>query len=140
MAVEKYINRLREIKKHSKSQYQYHKKKYKKNKNINSYTNLSITLLNSVSISLLIIGILHPPIIIASGACSGLSFIIQELQKTYYNDNKVGSHKITYSQYYDIYIEVTNILDNNGLTEEQYKNLINNLQDRLEIIRDSQQI
>ena len=135
---DKKIEILRTIKKECLAINEKYKAKYRKTKKIDDAIDASNALLTGTSISLTVIGLHTPPLLIASAAISGFSFIMSRIQDKVNFKAKYLQHNQTFSQYSHLAREITTVLNKNNLSSDEYLRYIQEVYDKLGLIEDSQ--
>lgn len=115
-----------------------HKRKYKKMKKFDDIIDVSNSLLSGVSIGLLITGFEFPPLLIGSACLSGVHFVSSRLQDKYNFKLKYSNHHISLCQYNNLAREITAVLSKNNLSNQEYQNYIEECNDKISLIEDTQ--
>lgn len=116
----------------------YNFQNYKKFKKINSLCKITFTCLNGLTIAALIAGLAIPPILIGCGISSGLAFILNSCYEAANINDKMNKYDITTRQYDEIIREVNIILIYNNLKPEQIDEIIENINQKISMIADTE--
>jgi len=128
---------LRELQKHCTKQSNYYRKRYKRLKMKDNICDVSATVLNFSAMSMALSSIGFPPLLIASGACSGVALIIVQGQRTYNSKVKLTNYNVACLQYEELGREINAVLLRNHCTSIQYMEYIDDVNAKLNMINDS---
>lgn len=115
-----------------------HKEKHLKLKKIDDRVDIICTCLSGVSTALLISGFLIQPLLIASAVCSGISFVISNIQRSYDFKNRYIQHNISYYQYLELAREINTVMYKNHLTNDEYQDFIIDINNRISLFHDTE--
>lgn len=138
MPIKEKIKILNDIKKECLKKSNLYKKRYKKLKKRDDITDFTTSILNASSISLILASPAIPILFIPASICSSLQFIISQVQSKIDMKNKYNHHLTTSYQYENLCREIVVVLSKNHLSNEQYGDYIEELNDKLSLIQDSQ--
>lgn len=116
---------------------EYYKKRYKRLKLIDDILDGTSTVCSASGLALLVLGISNPVLLIASGICSGFSFVLTQVQNKMDLKNKYNHHDNTVKQYSEIVREISTILLRNHLTKTQYLEYLQHINDKISLIEDN---
>lgn len=128
---------LRDLQKHCIVQSGYYRRRYKRLKMKDSMCDVSSTVLNFSALSMALSAITFPPLLIASGACSGLGLIIVQGQRTYNSKVKLTNYNVACLQYEELGREINAVLLRNHMTSKEYMEYIEDVNAKLNMINDS---
>lgn len=128
---------LRDLQRHCIEQSGYYRRRYKRLKMKDSVCDVSSTVLNFSALSLALTGIGFPPLLIASGACSGLGLIIVQGQRTYNSKTKLTNYNVACLQYEELSREIGAVMLRNHCTSKEYMEYIEDVNCKLNMINDS---
>lgn len=137
MPIEDKIQYLKQLKEDCKLNSNKYYIAYKRLKWKDDIIDISTSLLNATSIALMISGLSFPPVLLGAITCSGLAYIITQVQKSYNLKHRYTLHDITYKQYLDTIKKIDEVLTKNGLTGEQYEYFIQNMNEKCSLIDDA---
>ena len=130
----KYLNNLKDICFNQSKKY---KKRYRKLKFKDDMLDVSTSCMTASVIAFTISGFVLPPLLIASASLSGVSFVIQQGQKTYQFKRKYIQHSITITQYDALAREIIAVLHRNHMTSNEYEEFIDAMNDKMALIDDT---
>lgn len=113
-------------------------KKYKKLKRFDDRLDVLSSILSGSSIILVVVGFTNPPCLVASAIIGGIDFIIKRGQDKYNYKQKYTQHNLTMLQYKDLAREIGAVLSKNHMTSQEYQNYIEECNDKLSLIQDTQ--
>jgi hypothetical protein len=125
---------LKECLDHSKT----YKSKYKKLKKFDDRLDVLSSFLSGGSIVLVLVGFEFPPCLVASAVLGSIDFVIKRGQDKYNYKQKYTQHHLTMLQYKDLAREIRAVLSKNHMTSEEYQNYIEECNDKLSLIQDTQ--
>jgi hypothetical protein len=128
---------LRDLQRHCITQSRYYRKRYKRLKMKDSICDVSSTVLNLSALSMALSAITFPPLLIASGACSGLGLVIVQGQRTYNSKVKLTNYNVACLQYEELGREINAVLLRNHCTSKEYMEYIEDVNAKLNMINDS---
>jgi len=137
MTIEDKRKYLNELKDKCFEESRAYKKRYSKLKWRDDFIDVITSGMNSGVIALTISGFVLPPLLIASASLSGVSFVIQQGQRTYNLKRKYIQHDITIKQYDALAREISHTLYRNHMTSEEYDDFIEQVNDKMALIDDS---
>ena len=119
-----------------------HLKKYIKYKNIDNISKISVSILNGVSISsiILAIGPQLPFLLILTLCSTSVAGLIGIIHQAASISHKLNAHHITYHQYVDLLRDIKGKILRNHLISKDYDDMIININIRLTIIEDNELI
>jgi hypothetical protein len=115
-----------------------YKKRYKKLKKIDDITDFTTSILNASSISLIVSSVSMPLLVIPSAVCSSIQFVIGQVQNKVNLKNRYNRHLTTSYQYEQLAREILIVLSKNHLTNDQYEAYIQEVNDKIGLIQDSE--
>ena len=130
----KYLNKLKNICFEQSKKY---KLRYRKLKFKDDMLDVATSCMTASVIAFTISGFVMPPLLIASASLTGVSFVIQQGQKTYQFKRKYIQHAITIAQYDALAREIIAVLHRNHMSSEDYDNFIEQMNDKMALIDDS---
>ena len=130
----KYLNNLKDICFNQSKKY---KKRYRKLKFKDDMLDVATSSMTASVIAFTISGFVIPPLLIVSCSLTGLSFVIQQGQKTYQFKRKYVQHSITITQYDALAREIISVLYRNHMTSNEYDEFIDAMNDKLALIDDT---
>jgi len=130
----KYLNNLKDICFNQSKKY---KLRYRKLKHRSDMIDVATSSMTASVIALTISGFVIPPLLIVSCSLTGLSFVIQQGQKTYQFKRKYIQHSITITQYDALAREIISVLYRNHMTSNEYDEFIDAMNDKLALIDDT---
>ena len=128
---------LRDLQRHCIIQSSYYRRRYKSLKMKDSICDVSSTVLNFSALSMALSAISFPPLLLASGACSGLGLIIVQGQRTYNSKVKLTNYNVACLQYEELGREINAVLLRNHCSSKQYLEYIEDVNAKLNMINDS---
>ena len=137
MTIEDKRNYLNELKDKCFEESKAYKKRYSKLKWQDDFIDVITSGMNSGVIALTISGFVLPPLLIASASLSGVSFVIQQGQRTYNLKRKYIQHDITIKQYDALAREIISTLHRNHMSSAEYDDFIEQVNDKWALIDDS---
>ena len=117
-----------------------HCKRHKKLKRIDDRLDILCTCLSGISTALLVSGFMIHPLLIASACCSGISFVVSNVQRSYNFKNKYIQHNISYYQYLELAREINVVMSKNHLTNDEYREYIQDINNRINLFHDTELI
>lgn len=130
----KYLNNLKDICFNQSKKY---KKRYRKLKFKDDMLDVATSSMTASVIAFTISGFVIPPLLIVSCSLTGLSFVIQQGQKTYQFKRKYIQHSITITQYDALAREIIAVLHRNHMTSNEYDEFIDAMNDKMALIDDT---
>ena len=130
----KYLNNLKDICFNQSKKY---KKRYRKLKFKDDMLDVATSSMTASVIAFTISGFVIPPLLIVSCSLTGLSFVIQQGQRTYQFKRKYVQHSITITQYDALAREIISVLHRNHMTSNEYDEFIDAMNDKLALIDDT---
>jgi hypothetical protein len=130
----KYLNELKDKCFEESKAY---KKRYKLLKKKDDAIDVFTSAMNSAVIALTISGFVLAPLLIVSASLSGVSFVIQQGQRTYNLKRKYIQHDITIKQYDALAREIISTLQRNHMSSAEYDDFIEQVNDKWALIDDS---
>ncbi|MCP3700188.1 MAG: hypothetical protein GY920_16810 [Aliivibrio sp.] len=130
----KYLNNLKDICFNQSKKY---KKRYRKLKFKDDMLDVATSTMTASVIAFTVSGFVVPPLLIASVSLTGLSFVIQQGQKTYNLKRKYVQHGITITQYDALAREIIAVLHRNHMTSIEYDEFIDSMNDKMALIDDT---
>lgn len=112
--------------------------KYKRLKKFDDRLDVFSSFLSGSSIVLVLVGFEFPPCLIASAVLGGIDFIIKRGQDKYNYKQKYLQHNLTMLQYKELAREIRAVLTKNHMTSDEYQNYIEECNDKLSLIQDTQ--
>ena len=137
MPIEDKIKYLKDLKEECKTNSKKYYNAYKRLKWKDDVIDILTSLLNATSIALMISGLTFPPILIGAISCSGIAYVITQVQRSYNLKYRYTLHDITHKQYLDTIKKIDEVLTKNGLTGEQYEYFIQNMNEKCSLIDDA---
>lgn len=138
MPIQAKIQELKKIKTECLANSVLYKRKHQKLKKRDQTIDGVCSVLNAGSITLILSTPTVPPLFIASAVCSGLQFILSRVQEKLKWKEKYNSFLTTSNQYYGLASEINVVLHKNHLTNELYEAYIEEVSDKITLVRDSQ--
>lgn len=137
MTIEDKRKYLNELKDKCFEESKAYKKRYSKLKRRDDFIDVITSGMNSGVIALTISGFVLPPLLIVSASLSGVSFVIQQGQRTYNLKRKYIQHDITIKQYDALAREIISTLHRNHMSSAEYDDFIEQVNDKWALIDDS---
>ena len=116
-----------------------HYKKHKKLKKINTILKVIVNVLNAGSICSLVISYMGlSPVILISLSFTSMSSLLTAFLSSFEIDYKINSHNNSYLQYSEIYRHYNQLLIKNGLSSGDIDILLNEMNEKLNLIQDTE--
>lgn len=128
---------LRDLHKHCLIQSSYYRRRYKRLKFKDDIVDISHTCLNMGALAMALSAITFPPLLIASGACSGLGLVLVQGQRTYNSKTRLTNYNIATLQYEELAREINTLLLRNHCSSKDYIEYIEDVNAKLNMINDS---
>lgn len=138
MPIKDKIEALKKIKAECKNNYRQYANRYKRLKKYDNFIDLTTSILNASSITLILSTPAIPPLFIASAVCSGIQFVVCRVQDKMKIKDKYSQYLTTANQYYSLMNEILIVLHKNHLSNEEYQSYIEEVTDKINLIRDTQ--
>lgn len=138
MPINHKVDTLNKIKKEClrySTQYKKSHQKLKKRDNVIDGVN---AVLNATSITCIINSPAVPPLVIAAAVSSALQFVLSRIQDKMRWKEKMTAFLTTSNQYHNMASEICVVLHKNGLSNEQYGEYLEEVNDKISLIRDTQ--
>ena len=128
---------LRDLHKHCLIQSSYYRKRYKYLKRRDDVCDICHTCLNMGALAMALSAITFPPLLIASGACSGLGLVLVQGQRTYNSKTRLTNYNVATLQYEELAREINTLLLRNHCSSTDYIEYIEDVNAKLNMINDS---
>ena len=129
--------RLRDLHKHCLVQSGFYRRRYKRLKRKDDICDITHTCLNMGALAMALSAITFPPLLIASGACSGLGLVLVQGQRTYNSKTRLTNYNVATLQYEELSREINAILLRNHMKSKEYLEYIDDVNAKLNMINDS---
>lgn len=107
-------------------------------KSVNTSFTAGINVLNTLSITSLVISLSTlPAIVVLSLSCSSISALLSAISSVCTWHEKELRHFTSFNQYSDLARDISLVITRNNLTKEKIQHLMSNFNDRISLIEDS---